>query len=181
MTVDDVVEAIFRRLCLRQRHQGAGAAMSLTELRIGLGVTEEQLAEAVKVARTSDDLFVAFTAPDRLTLGPFVAGSVRGPGAADPMSAFGGPGAGGPATGDGDGAVMIAVLGGLLTIAGVLWGVYGLMGLTLGLYAGITGYPQHGLPAFGPAISGAVIFAMGAAAAWGGRRLRRVSSRPRSG
>jgi hypothetical protein len=32
MTVDDVVEAIFRRLCLRQRHQGVGAAMSLTEL-----------------------------------------------------------------------------------------------------------------------------------------------------
>jgi hypothetical protein len=44
--------------------------MSLTELRIGLGVTEEQLVEAVKVARISDDLFVAFTAPDRLTLGP---------------------------------------------------------------------------------------------------------------
>jgi hypothetical protein len=70
VTVDDVVEAIYQRLCLRQRHQGAGADMSLTELRIGLGVTEEQLVEAVKVARISDDLFVAFTAPDRLTLGP---------------------------------------------------------------------------------------------------------------
>ena len=70
MTVDDVVEAIFQRLCLRQRHQGVGAAMSLTELRVGLGVTEDQLADAVKVARISDDLFVAFTAPDRLTLGP---------------------------------------------------------------------------------------------------------------
>ena len=50
MTVDDVVEAIFRRLCLRQRHQGVGAAMSLTELQIGLGVTEEQLGDAVTVA-----------------------------------------------------------------------------------------------------------------------------------
>ena len=65
MTVDDVVEAIYQRLCLRRRHQGVGADMSLTELRIGLGVTEEQLVEAVKVARISDDLFVAFTAPDR--------------------------------------------------------------------------------------------------------------------
>jgi hypothetical protein len=70
MTVDDVVEAIFRRLCLRQCHQGVGADMSLTELRIGLGVTDAQLAEAVRVARISDDLFVTFTAPDRLTLGP---------------------------------------------------------------------------------------------------------------
>jgi len=70
VTVDDVVEAIYRRLCLRQRHQGVGAAMSLTELQLGLGVTEEQLADAVKAARISDDLFVAFTAPDRLTLGP---------------------------------------------------------------------------------------------------------------
>ena len=69
MTVDDVVEAIFRRLCLRQRHQGVGATMSLTELQIGLGVTEEQLGDAVTVARLSDDLFVTFTAPDRLTLG----------------------------------------------------------------------------------------------------------------
>ena len=56
MTVDDVVEAIFRRLCLRQRHQGVGAAMSLAELQIGLGVTEEQLGDAVTVARLSDDL-----------------------------------------------------------------------------------------------------------------------------
>lgn len=55
MTVDVVVEAIFRRLCLRQRHQGVGADMSLVELRLALGVTEAQLIEAVKVARISDD------------------------------------------------------------------------------------------------------------------------------
>jgi hypothetical protein len=70
MTVDDVVDAIYQRLCLRQRHQGVGAAMSLTELQIGLGVTEEQLGDAVALARISADLFVTFTAPDRLTLGP---------------------------------------------------------------------------------------------------------------
>jgi hypothetical protein len=70
VTVDDVVEAIYQRLCLRQRHQGVGADMSLTELRIGLGVTEAQLVEAVKVARISEDLFLAFTTDGRVTLGP---------------------------------------------------------------------------------------------------------------
>lgn len=69
MTVDDVVEAIFRRLCEHQRARGVGAAMSLAELRLTLGVTEEQLAEAVKVARISDDLFVAFAGAGRVTLG----------------------------------------------------------------------------------------------------------------
>ena len=45
MTVDDVVEAIFRRLCIRHHHQGtdADSSMSLTELRLGLGITEAQL------------------------------------------------------------------------------------------------------------------------------------------
>lgn len=70
MTVDDVVEAIFRRLCDHQRAQGVGADMSLAELRLALGVTEAQLMEAVKVARLSDDLYIAFTARDRVTLGP---------------------------------------------------------------------------------------------------------------
>ena len=70
MTVDDVVEAIFRRLCLRQRHQGVGAHMSYTELRLALGVTEAELIEAVNVARIPDDLFIAFTGSDQVTLGP---------------------------------------------------------------------------------------------------------------
>ncbi len=70
MTVDDVVEAIYQRLCLRQRHQGAGADMSYTELRLALSVTEAELIEAVNVARISDDLFIAFSASDRVTLGP---------------------------------------------------------------------------------------------------------------
>lgn len=43
--------------------------MSLAELRIMLGVTEAQLMEAVHVLRLADELHVAFTAPDRLTLG----------------------------------------------------------------------------------------------------------------
>jgi hypothetical protein len=69
MTVDDVVEALFQRLCLSQRYRGLGADMSLTELRLALGVTEAELLEAAKVARISDDLFIAFTAADRVTLG----------------------------------------------------------------------------------------------------------------
>lgn len=68
--VDGVVEAIFRRLCDHQRAQGVGAAMSLAELRLALGVTEAELIEAVKVARISDDLFLTFTANERVTLGP---------------------------------------------------------------------------------------------------------------
>jgi hypothetical protein len=71
MTVDDVVEAMFRRLCLRLRYQRLAADMSLIELRLALGVTEAELLEAVKVARISDDLFIAFTTPDRVTLGRF--------------------------------------------------------------------------------------------------------------
>jgi hypothetical protein len=69
MTVDDVVHAIYQRLCLRQHHQGVGADMSLTALRLALAVTELELLEAVTVARISGDLFLAFTAADRVTLG----------------------------------------------------------------------------------------------------------------
>ena len=51
---------------------GPGADMSLTELRLALGVTEAQLMEAIKILRLSGDLFIAFTtrAWDRVTLGP---------------------------------------------------------------------------------------------------------------
>ena len=54
MTVDDLVDAIYERLCLRQRHQGASADMSLTELRLALGLTEEQIMEAVHVLQLAD-------------------------------------------------------------------------------------------------------------------------------
>jgi hypothetical protein len=43
--------------------------MGLAELRLAIGVTEAQLMEAVKVARLSDDLYIRFTAKDRVTLG----------------------------------------------------------------------------------------------------------------
>ena len=69
MTVDDAIEAIYQRLCIRQQIRGVGADMSLTELRRVLGVTEEKPMEAVKVARLSDDLFLASTVQGRVTLG----------------------------------------------------------------------------------------------------------------
>lgn len=72
MTVDDVVQALFRVLCDHQRAKGTEADLSLTELRLALGVTEAQLMEAVRVLRLSSDLFLAFTTRtwDRATLGP---------------------------------------------------------------------------------------------------------------
>ncbi len=82
MTVDDVMEAIFRRLCDQQQAQGVGADMSLAELRLAIGVTEAQLMEAVKVARLSDNLYIAFTARDRVTLGASWRGRCEDEGAA---------------------------------------------------------------------------------------------------
>jgi hypothetical protein len=72
MTVDDVVAALFRVLCVHQRVNGTGADLSLAEIRLALGVTEAQLTEAIKVLRLSGDLFIAFTtrAWDRVTPGP---------------------------------------------------------------------------------------------------------------
>ena len=71
MTVDDVVEGIFRRLCAHRRAEGVATDMSLAELRLALGVTEAQLTEGIKVLRLSGDLFIAFTTRgwDRVTLG----------------------------------------------------------------------------------------------------------------
>ena len=69
MTVDDVVQAIFRGLCDHQR-AGLGTAMSLRELRLAIGVTEAQLMDGVHVLRIADDLRIVFTAQDWVTLGP---------------------------------------------------------------------------------------------------------------
>jgi hypothetical protein len=45
MTVDDIVQALFRVLCDHQRAKGTEADMRLAELRLALGVTEAQLME----------------------------------------------------------------------------------------------------------------------------------------
>ena len=71
MDVDALLEAIYRQLCARQRAQGAGAEMSLADLRVALGVANYELREALMVARLSDDRDIRFTSPgrDRVTLG----------------------------------------------------------------------------------------------------------------
>ena len=55
MTVEDVVQGVFRRLCAHRRAEGVATDMSLAELRLALGVTETQLTEAIKVLRLSGD------------------------------------------------------------------------------------------------------------------------------
>jgi hypothetical protein len=72
MTVDDVVQGMFRRLCADRRAEGVATDMSLAELRLALGVTEKELMEAVRVLRLSSDVFIAFTTRtwDRVTMGP---------------------------------------------------------------------------------------------------------------
>jgi hypothetical protein len=82
MTVDDVVEAIFRRLCDQQRAHGVGADMNLMELRLAIGVTEEQLVDALQVLGLAADLRIAFTAQDRVTLGASWRGRCEGEGLA---------------------------------------------------------------------------------------------------
>jgi hypothetical protein len=72
VTVDDVVQGMFRRLCAHRRTEGVATDVSLVELRLALGVTEKELMEAVRVLRLSSDLFIAFTTRtwDRVTMGP---------------------------------------------------------------------------------------------------------------
>ncbi len=69
MIVDDVVEAIFRRLCIAHESRGRGADLSVTELRLALGVTEDEIAQAVHVLQLAGARHVVFTAGDRMTLG----------------------------------------------------------------------------------------------------------------
>jgi hypothetical protein len=55
MHVDDVVEAIFRALCARQRAAGLGAALSLLELQVACGVTSDELAALYVLDLTAED------------------------------------------------------------------------------------------------------------------------------
>ena len=72
MTVDDVVEAIFQRLCIRHQYRASGedASMSLAELRLSLGVTESQLRDALLVIRFTEERRVTYSAQERIALGP---------------------------------------------------------------------------------------------------------------
>ena len=71
MTVEDVVQGVFRRLCAHRRAEGVATDMSLAELRLALGVTEKVETAMVPKTKLSGDLFIAFTtrAWDRVTMG----------------------------------------------------------------------------------------------------------------
>ncbi len=81
MHVDDVVEAIFQRLCIRQQDSppDADRSMSLVELRLALGVTEALLNEALWL----------LTFPDGATdlLGVIAGGLLAAPLAAEALPA----------------------------------------------------------------------------------------------
>jgi hypothetical protein len=67
------------------------------------------------------------------------------------------------------------LFGWILTLVGIIVGVYGAIQLLIGVVAAVRG-PEFA-PAIGVAAGGALIFGMGALIVWGGRRLRRRSSR----
>jgi hypothetical protein len=68
MQVDDVVEGIFQRLCIRERYgqNAVDRSMSLVELRVALGVTEAQLNEALWVLSFPGDKRIEY--PPRIGL-----------------------------------------------------------------------------------------------------------------
>jgi hypothetical protein len=71
MTIDDVVEAILQRLCIRQRHGGTEAdkSMSFIELRIALGITDAELKEALWILSFPGDKRIAYPSKDHVALG----------------------------------------------------------------------------------------------------------------
>jgi hypothetical protein len=72
MHVDDVVEAIFRRLCIRQQDAlpEADRSMSLVELQLALGVTEALLNEALWLLTFPGDKRIIYAVPGHVALGP---------------------------------------------------------------------------------------------------------------
>jgi len=69
--VDDVIEAIFQRLCIRQQDgtNPTDRSMGLTELRLALRVTEAQMNEALWVLSFPGDHRIEYPAKDRVALG----------------------------------------------------------------------------------------------------------------
>jgi len=70
MHVDDVVEAIFQRLCIRQQDGHGERSMSLDELRLALGVTEVLMNEAQWVFTFPGHKRVRYPTLGRVALGP---------------------------------------------------------------------------------------------------------------
>ena len=72
MTIDDVVEGVFQRLCHRYKHRGrsSDASMGLIELRVALGVTDARLQEALVVLRLSGSDRIVHIPKNRVAMGP---------------------------------------------------------------------------------------------------------------
>jgi len=68
-----------------------------------------------------------------------------------------------------------SVFGWFLTVVGILWGIYGGGQFLVGAVRAIS-EPERTAP-FALALTGALIFGLGALVAWGGRRLRRSRGR----
>jgi hypothetical protein len=72
MHVDEVVGGVYQRLCIR--HQDTPAdddrSMSLSELRLALGVTEALLNEALWLLTFPGDKRIMYPIPGRVALGP---------------------------------------------------------------------------------------------------------------
>ena len=72
MDVGDVVEAIFQRLCIRERFGRSDLedrGMTLEELRLGLGATEAEFNEAVWLLSFPGDHRIEHPGKDRIALG----------------------------------------------------------------------------------------------------------------
>lgn len=70
MRADDVVEAIYQRLCIRRQDGHGDRSMGLDELRLALGVTEALMNEALWVLTFPGDGRIVYPTPGRVALGP---------------------------------------------------------------------------------------------------------------
>jgi hypothetical protein len=70
--IDDVVEGLYQRLCIRYQDTRAedDRSMSLTELRLALGVTEALLNEALWLLTFPGDKRIVYPTSGRVALGP---------------------------------------------------------------------------------------------------------------
>ena len=70
MHADDVVEAIYQRLCIRHQDGHGDRSMSLDELRLALGLTDALMNEALWVLTFPGDRRIVYPTPGRVALGP---------------------------------------------------------------------------------------------------------------
>jgi len=82
MRADDVVEAIYQRLCIRRQDGHGDRSMGLDELRLALGVTEALMNEALWLLTFPGGKRIVYPAPGRVALAPDWRGRCEGQAAA---------------------------------------------------------------------------------------------------